>query len=305
MARYIGKRLIISVITIFILITVVFFLLRSLPGDPFSATTMLQKELIEKLRDFYGLDRPLWEQYVNYMKNLLQGELGYSMQYTNRTVTGIIKDSFPVSASLGLRALAVGWPCGILLGIVAARKRGKALDYICIFISIAAVSVPSFILATLLQYLFGVKLGILPVAQWKGFAYTILPVFSMAFGMLSSARGMRAYMLEVTSQDYIKTAKAKGVPERRLIWRHMFRNAMLPIVTGLGPMVAGILTGTFVIESIFVIPGLGSHFTKAIKGLDYTMAMGLVIFYSIFLVFANFMVDIGYVLVDPRVRITD
>ena len=303
MLKYVVKRFFISLLTLFILATVVFFLLHSLPGDPISSNNgILPKELMNKLRAHYGLDQPVWKQYIQYFANMFRGELGYSLKHANRTVASVIRESFHVSASLGLRGLALGYPIGVLLGVIAARRRGKPADYICIIIGILAISVPSFILARILQWIFSVKLGWLPVAQWKGFKYTILPVFCMAFGMMNG-RSMRAYMLEVVSQDYIKTAKAKGVPERRRVWRHMFRNAMLPMVTGLGPLVAGALTGTFVIETIFSIPGLGKQYVDAVKGLDYTLAMGLTTFFAAFLIFANFMVDLAYGLVDPRVRI--
>lgn len=302
MSRYIVKRLFISLITLFILTTVVFFMLRTLPGDPLATQTTLSPELREKLREFYGLDQPILKQYVMYLDNLIHGDLGYSMKHANRSVSSIIVTHFPVSADLGIRALIFGYPLGIILGVVAARKRGKTADYVCIFLGILAVSVPSFILARILQWIFAVELGILPVAQWKGFEYTILPVFCIAFSMMNG-RTMRSYMLEVTGQDYIKTAKAKGVPEGKRVWRHMFRNALLPVVTGLGPLVATTLTGTFVIENIFSIPGLGKQYVDSIKGLDYTLAMGLTIFFAAFLILANFIVDLCYSLVDPRVRV--
>jgi oligopeptide transport system permease protein len=261
-------------------------------------------EMQKRLMAYYGLDKPLIEQYFIYMGNLLQGNMGYSLKYTNRSVNSIIAGAFPVSASLGLRALAFALPVGLFLGVVSARKRGQAVDYLCVFISVIGISVPSFIMGTLLQYALGVKLHLLPIAQWKGFAYTILPTIAMGLSMIGSlTRTMRASMLEVTSQDYIKTAKAKGLSATQVVWNHQIRNALLPIVTGMGPLVAGVLMGTFVIEQIFAIPGLGQHFVTSIQALDYTMTLGLTIFFGAFLVTANFLVDLAYGLVDPRITI--
>lgn len=304
MAKYIARRLLISLVTIWLLATACFFLLRVLPGNPFQTDKLLTVEMQEKMISYYGLDRPLLEQYATYMSSLLRGDMGYSMKYTNRTVNSIIAQSFPVSASLGLRALAVAVPIGLLLGIVSARKRGKAVDYLCVFVSVIGVSIPSFIMGTFLQYIFAVKLQILPIAQWKTGLHMVLPTAALALALLASlTRVMRASMLEVIHQDYVKTARAKGLGEGKVVWSHQIRNAFVPIVTMLGPMVASVLMGTFVIEKIFAIPGLGQHFVNSITGLDYTMTMGLTIFYGAFLVAANFIVDIAYGLVDPRIRI--
>lgn len=255
---------------------------------------------------YYGLDRPLAEQYITYMGNLLHGDMGYSLKYTNRSVNSIITSAFPVSASLGLRSLAFALPVGLFLGVAAARKRGEAIDYLCVLISVIGMSVPSFIIGTLLQYAFGVKIPILPIARWEGFEYTILPTIAMGMALVASlTRNMRASMLEVTQQDYIKTAKAKGLSSVQIVWNHQLRNALLPIVTMLGPMVASVLMGTFVIEQIFAIPGLGQHFVMSIQALDYTMTLGLTIFFGAFLVVANFLVDIAYGFIDPRIRIAE
>jgi oligopeptide transport system permease protein len=306
MIRYIAKRILISFLTIWVIATASFFLLRILPGNPFQSDVVMTTEMRDQLMAHYGLDRPLWEQYLKYMTNALKGDLGYSFKYTGRSVDSIIAKHFPVSASLGLRAIAIGFPTGIFLGTVAARKRGTPADYLCVFISIVGISIPSFILASLTQYLFGVKLGVLPIAGWKGYMYTILPTFAMSLGMIAGeTRSMRASMLEVASQDYIKTAKAKGLSARQVVWRHQIRNALLPLLTGLGLRSASLLMGSLIIEQIFVIPGLGLYYTNAIRSLDYTMVMGLTIFYGSILVFTNFITDLSYGLVDPRVRVTD
>jgi len=304
LTRYILRRLLISIVTVWILATVCFFLLRLLPGNPFQTEKLLSMEMQQRMMSYYGLDRPLFSQYLTYLGNLLHGDLGYSIKYNNRSVNGIIAGAFPISASLGLRALAFGLPVGLFLGVISARRRGRAVDYMCVFVAVIGISVPSFIMGSFLQYVFSVKLGLLPVALWKGFAYTILPVLTMSFGMIAGlTRVMRASMLEVSMQDYMKTAKAKGISTRQTVIRHQMRNALIPIVTGLGPMVASILMGTFVIETIFAIPGLGQHFVSSIQSLDYTMTLGLTVFYGSFMVTANFLVDLAYGLVDPRIRI--
>lgn len=306
MRKYIIKRIFISLLTIWLLASVSFFLLRSLPGNPFQTEILLSAEVQEKMINYYGLNEPLYKQYFKYMGNLIQGDLGYSLKYVNRSVNSIIADSFPVSAELGLRALAIALPLGLLLGVIAARRRGKAADYMCVLVAVIGISVPSFIAGTLLQYSFSVKLDWFPVAQWKGFEYTILPSIAMGLGLLATlTRLMRASMLEVTTQDYIKTAKAKGLNESQIVWRHQLRNSLLPIVTVLGPLVANVLMGTFVVEQIFAIPGLGLHFVQSVQSLDYTMALGLTVFFGAFLVAANFIVDLVYGFIDPRIRVTD
>ena len=304
MAKYIAKRLIISIITIWLLATISFFLLRTLPGNPFQIDKILSVEMQEKMMSYYGLDKPLVEQYMTYLSNLVKGDLGYSLKYTNRTVNSIIKSTFPISADLGLRALALALPIGLFLGVISAKRRGTAVDYTCVFISVLGVSIPSFILGSFLQYIFALKLQILPIAQWKTSLHTVLPTVALALSLIASlTRIMRASMLEVTTQDYVKTAKAKGLSDFKVTWSHQIRNAMVPILTMLGPMVASVLMGTFVIEKIFAIPGLGQHFVNLITGLDYTMTMGLIVFYGTFMIAANFIVDIGYGLIDPRIRI--
>ena len=304
MPRYILSRVLISVLTIFLLATACFFLLRVLPGNPFQQGIVLDQQTIDRLNKYYGLDKPLHVQYFNYVRSLLGGDLGYSYKYPGRTVNSIIARNFPVSADLGLRALAVGFPLGLLLGCIAAKRRGQFADFACVFIAVLGISLPSFVLATLMQWLFGVKLGLLPISGWKGFSYSILPVFAMAMGSIASeTRSMRANMLEVISQDYSITAKAKGLGEWAVMVRHQIRNALVPMLTGLGMRVAGIIMGSLIIEQIFVLPGLGFYYTDAIKSLDYTMVMGITIFYGIILVFMNFLVDISYGLVDPRIRI--
>lgn len=303
MVRYILKRLWVSLFTILILITIVFFLVRMLPGDPFTSDKVTP-EIAKNMMRYYGLDKPLHVQYVHFMKNLLQGDLGYSLKYSGRTVNQIIATSFPKSADLGIRALIFAVVAGVLLGIVAALNQNKAWDKVSMFVAIIGISVPSFIIGGVLQYVFAVRLGWLPAAQWKGFAYTIMPSFALGLSTLALiARLMRASMLDVVRQDYIKTAKAKGLSQIYITRKYQIRNAILPVVTILGPTAAYLTTGTFVIEQIFAVPGLGRHYVVAIQNLDYSLTLGLTIFFGSFLVLMNFLVDVIYGIVDPRIRL--
>jgi len=303
MVKYVLKRAGMSIVTIFLLITVVFFLVRLMPGDPFNNGKMTP-EIQANMEAYYGFDKPLPVQYVKYLGNILQGDLGYSMKYTNRTVIDTIKGSFPYSFDLGIRALVFAISFGLVLGTLAALNRGKKLDFVCIMIAIIGTSVPDFIMGSVLQYFFGIKWGLLPVAQYLGFQYTILPSIAVGFYTLASiSRLMRAGMLEVVQQDYIKTAKAKGLSKWRITWKHQIRNAIMPVVTMLGPVVAAVLTGTFVIEALFAIPGMGKYYVESVQMQDYTMVLGMTIFYGSFLIIANLLVDIAYGLIDPRIRL--
>jgi oligopeptide transport system permease protein len=275
-----------------------------MPGDPF-ASDKLTPEIRENLVRYYGFDKPLIMQYFTYVGNLLQGDLGYSMFYPNLRVNDIILSAFPYSFDLGMRALSFAISLGIVLGITAALNRGRVLDFTCILIAIIGTSMPDFIIGALLQYFFGIKWGLFPVAQYKGLSYTILPSIALGFYTLALvSRVMRANMIEIIQQDYIKTAKSKGISKLRVITRHQIRNAILPVVTILGPLVAALLTGTFVIESIFAIPGMGKHYVQSIHNLDYTLILGMTVFYGTFLVIANMVVDLLYGIIDPRIRIS-
>ncbi len=304
MVKYILRRLAISLVTIWVIATASFFLLRLLPGNPFTSSQLLPADVVEQLMDYYGLNRPIMEQYATFMWNLLHFDFGYSLKYAGQSVNGIIAETFPVSAQLGLQAYILSLPLGILFGIIAAHKRGKPLDYILVGFAVLGVSVPVFIVASLLQYVFAIKLEWLPVAQWKSFAYTILPTLTLSFGSIAGrTRTMRTLMLEVISEDYVKTAKAKGLSSPMIIWRHQIRNAIIPLIPNLGMEIVGILMGSFVVEQIFTIPGIGAHFVKSVTSLDYTMTLGLTVFFGIFVVGANFIFDLIYGLVDPRIRV--
>lgn len=303
MAKYIIKRVLAAIATLFVLVTIVFFLVRLIPGDPWNDPKMTPT-VKENLMSYYGFDKPLVVQYGTYMKNLLQGDFGYSMKYSNKTVNDIIGETFKFSADLGIRALVMAVSFGLVLGILAALNRGKKLDFICVIVAIIGTSIPDFIMGAVLQYFFGIKWGLLPVAQYKGISYTILPATALAFYTLASvSKLMRSSMLEVVSQDYIKTAKAKGLSGVRVTVKHQIRNAIMPVLTMLGPTVASVLTGTFVVESIFAIPGMGKYYVESVSTNDYSVILGMTVFYGMFLIFCNLIVDIAYGLVDPRVRI--
>lgn len=303
MLKYILKRMGISLITILVLVSIVFVLVRLMPGDPFTSDK-LTPEIRANMESYYGFDKPLPVQYVRYIGNLLRGDLGYSIKYANLTVNRIIAESFPYSFDLGIRALTFAISFGLVLGIIASLNRGKKLDFFCIFIAILGTSVPDFIMGSVLQYFFGIKWGLLPVAQYKGFSYTILPAIAIGFYTLAMvSRVMRASMLEIVQQDYIKTAKSKGISSFRITWKHQIRNAIMPVITILGPVVASVLTGTFVIESIFAIPGMGKYYVESVTTQDYPIVLGMTVFYGTFLVIANMVVDILYGVVDPRIRV--
>ncbi|MCD8053481.1 MAG: ABC transporter permease [Lachnospiraceae bacterium] len=303
MLKYIAKRVVAAILTLWALVTIVFFLVRLLPGEPFTSAK-LTAEVAANMNAYYGFDKPLWQQYLTYMGNLLQGNFGYSMKYTNKTVNYIIGQTFPYSANLGIRALVFAVSFGLVLGIIAARKRGTKIDFFCVIVAIVGTSVPDFIMGAVLQYFFGIKWGLLPIAKYEGFEYTILPSVALGFYTLASvSRIMRSSMLEVTSQDYIKTARSKGLSEMRITCKHQIRNAIMPVMTMMGPTVASVLTGTFVIESIFVIPGMGKYYVDSITNSDYSMVLGMTVFYGFFLVLCNLIVDILYGVADPRVRI--
>jgi len=260
--------------------------------------------MLAKMMTYYGLDQPRFTQYLIFMKNLVHGDFGYSIKYVGQSVNGIIASTFPVSAQLGLQAYLLSFPLGILFGIIAARKRGKTVDYSLVGFSVLGVSVPVFILASLLQYIFAIKLGLFPVALWKGFSYTILPTITLAVGAVAGrTRTMRTLMLEVITEDYIKTAKAKGLSSFQIVWRHQIRNAIIPMIPSLGMEIVSILMGSFVVEQIFAIPGIGAYFVNSVQALDYTMTLGLTVFFGVFVVTANFVIDLIYGLVDPRIRV--
>ena len=304
MVKYTLKRLLMAIITLWVIITITFCLMHAIPGDPFSNEKRIPPDIMANLNSKYGLDKPLIEQYFIYMGNLLHGDFGTSFKYANRSVNSLIATGFPVSCTVGAVACAIGIVVGIVFGILAAINRGRWPDYLVIILSILCVSVPAFVFASLFQYVFGAKLRWLPVAEWKGPIYMVLPCIALGLRLIAHiARMMRTSMLDVLGQDYIMTARAKGLSEGQVIRRHTIRNAITPVVSVCGTMIAGTLVGSFVIENIFNIPGMGKYLVNAVKESDYTVILGMTAFYALVLVIVTFVVDILYVVVDRRVKL--
>ena len=306
MAKYILKRISYMILTLFIITSATFFLRHSIPGDPLA---YMAKNLPEQTRENYyakyGLDKPKTEQYGIFLKNLLtKGELGESLRYPGRSVTDTIMTNSKVSAVPGGLALLIGLVIGVLLGIIAALNRNKWPDYLVMFIAIIGITVPVFVLAAVLQYVFTVKFQVLPTTGWGKPENIILPVAVMCLGTIATyARYVKSNMLDVLGQDYILTAEAKGVDRFHVIKDHVLRNAFLPCLTILGGQISGIFTGAFVVEKIFGIPGLGFYYISSINDRDYTMIIGTTIFAAGLFVIAQLIIDIAYSILDPRIRI--
>ena len=307
MLKYIIKRLLAGVLTMVVLITVAFFMMHAMPGGPFSPSEEknVPKQVLERIAASYGLDQPVWKQYLNYWKNLLHGDLGISYK-TIGTVNEKIAGHFPYSARVGGLAVIFSLLIGIPMGLIAALYRGKAADMATLALATIGISVPVFVLSLLLGYLFSYKLKWLPTYGLDSWASYILPVVCLSFNPIAYiARQTRSSMLEALEQDYIRTARAKGVSELMVVAKHALKNALTPIITYLGPLVAGLLTGSFIVESRFAIPGLGYYFVRSISDRDYTMIMGIVIFFGLFVVICNLVSDILLAIVDPRVKLAN
>lgn len=306
MLKFTLKRFGYMLVTLFIAASISFMLIHAIPGDPLAGMARnLPPQIKANYYAKYGLDKPVIEQYGLFIKNALHGDLGESLQYPGRSVVKTISKYAPISARVGGQALLMGFTLGITLGIIAALNRGKWPDYLVMFIAILGISVPSFVVAALLQYGFTVKVQWLPTTGWGSFKHTVLPSIALSFASLATyARYMRANCLDVIGQDYIITAKAKGVSKISLVFKHIIRNAILPAITLLGPQIANIFIGAFVVESIFSIPGLGQYFVASVGERDYPMVMGQTIFVAALYIIALFVVDVVYGLIDPRIRVT-
>jgi oligopeptide transport system permease protein len=303
--RFLYKRFTSSFLSLTVVITATFFLMHSIPGDPFTQEQALPKEILASMKAHYGLDKPLLLQYIDYIKHLLCFDLGPSLKYPGRSVTEIIKEGFPISCMLGAQALFLSVSFGVLLGAIAAFFRGRWQDTLFIFWCILGISIPSFILGTFLQYLFSMKISLFPIARWGSYLHTVLPTLSLAaLPTTFIARLTRSSMIDVLEQDYILAAKAKGLSNIRIFSHHVLRNAMLPILSYLGPLTASILTGGFAVEKIFGIPGLGQWFVLSITNRDYTVIMGVTLFYAAFLLLCIFIMDIVSSYIDPRIPLT-
>jgi len=310
MLLYTIKRLIAGIITVWFIATATFIAMHTVPGDPLMNDKAVSKEIRANLEARYGLDKTLREQYFIYLTNMLQGDFGISFTQQNRRVNDIIRDHFPVSATLGMLAIFFAATGGIFWGSLTAIYRNRMPDVIIMFLVILGISVPSFVFAALGQLMLVninslVGYSMIPVAGWGTIWHMLMPALVLGLGTMAFlTRLMRSSMLEVVNEDYIRTAKAKGLSPTRIFFRHQLRNAILPVVTVLGPQIAVITTGGFVVELVFAIPGLGRYFVQAVQQLDYTVIMGTTVFYGAFLVLMVILVDILYGFIDPRVRLT-
>ncbi|MCG1681368.1 ABC transporter permease [Staphylococcus epidermidis] len=303
MTKYVLKRLCYMFVSLFIVITITFFLMKLMPGSPFN-DTKLNAQQKEILNEKYGLNDPVALQYVNYLKNVVTGDFGNSFQYHNMPVWDLVKPRLIPSMEMGITAMVIGIVLGLVLGVAAATKQNTWVDYTTTIISVIAVSVPSFVLAVLLQYVFAVKLEWFPVAGWEGFSTAILPSLALSATVLATvARYIRAEMIEVLSSDYILLARAKGNSTLKVLFGHALRNALIPIITIIVPMLAGILTGTLTIENIFGVPGLGDQFVRSITTNDFSVIMATTILFSTLFIVSIFIVDILYGVIDPRIRV--
>jgi len=300
------KRMMSSFAVLLAIITITFLLMHAIPGGPFSSEKKISPAIMRNIEQHYHLNDPLWKQYVDYMANLARFDLGPSFKYEGRRVNDMIRESFPVSLELGAVSIGLAILIGIPAGAIAALRQNKWQDYITMLLATLGVSVPSFVLATLLVYVFALKLSLLPAALWGGIEYIILPALALGSHPTAFiARLTRSSMLEVLAQDYIKTARGKGLSEFVILYRHALRNALIPVVTYIGPMAAGILTGSFIIETIFAVPGLGRHFVTSIYNRDYTVILGVTVFYSVLVICLNLLVDLIYPQLDPRIKLTE
>lgn len=292
------------VLTVLLIATLTFFLMHAIPGSPFDDDRTSNPTIQENLEKYYKLDQPLPVQYANYLKAIVTFDFGPSIKKPNDSVNSLLARGFPISFELGIITILVAVLSGVTLGTLAALRHNGIIDYLAMTFAVIGISIPNFILATLLIQIFAGELKWLPAATWQSPLHMILPTLALATGpMAIIARLTRSSMLEVLTQDYIKMARAKGLKPSRIIIRHALRNAMMPVVTIMGTMLAGILTGTFVIERIFAIPGMGKYFVESINNRDYPVIMGSTVFYSAFLVFMLFLVDIVYGILDPRIKL--
>lgn len=308
MLRYILKRLMAGILTIWVIITITFVLMHAVPGNPFQMKeeNKTPPEVMARLEQKYGLDKPLWQQYLRYLNDILHGDFGISFKKADTSVNEIIDRGFPASAKVGVIAVVVSVIMGLALGIVSAIKRGKWMDWFSMIFATIGISIPAFVISVLMLYIFCYYWKVLPsfgLTSWKHF---ILPVACLAFSPTAYiARLTRSSMLEVMRADYIRTARAKGISEKMVILRHALRNAILPVVTYLGPLVASMLTGSFVVERLFSIPGIGREYVDGISSRDYSVILGMTAFFGIFVIVANLVVDILYGVIDPRVKLND
>lgn len=306
LGRFLVKRTLTMVVTLLVIITITFVMMHAIPGGPFTREKALPDAVLAALNQKYHLDDPLWKQYVDYVKGVLSFNLGPSFQRAGVTVNDLIVEGFPATLKIGLTSVLVIIVVGIPLGIISALKQNKWQDGLVMFIATLGVTIPSFVMATGIIYIFSAKYNVLPSNGLTSWKHMIGPVIALSgFSLSFVARLTRSSMLEVLQQDYIRTARAKGLSNNKVIYKHALKNALIPVVTYLGPMIASLLTGSFVIEKVFAIPGMGKHFVESVGNRDYTVLMGITIFYALFLVVMVLLVDILYSFIDPRIKMED
>lgn len=304
--KYVLKRVFFMIITLWLIATITFFLMQLLPGTPYTNQERLSPETIEMLNKQVGLDKPVIVQYGIYLSNLLQGDFGISFQFKNQPVAHLLAGRIGPSLQLGLQAIVFGTVLGTILGTISAMKQNTWADTSSTLVAILGRSIPNFVFAVLLQYIFAIKLQVLPIAKWDGFVYTILPTIALAMSPLAdSARFIRTEMVEVLHSDYVELAKAKGLSRWEIAFKHGLRNSLIPLMTLLGPLAVALMTGSLVVENIFAIPGIGEQFVKSITTNDYPTIMAVTILYSFMLIFVILIVDLLYGLVDPRIRVSE
>lgn len=307
MFRFIGRRLLVAIPTLFLVITVAFFMMRAAPGSPFDTDRKLSPEIEKNVLAKFGMNKPLHEQYVDYLAGVARGDLGPSLKYRDKTVLDILQENYKPSLRLGLSAILIAAVMGVSLGVLAALRQNRSLDYGVMTVAILGVCIPTFVTAPLLVLVFASKLGWLPSAGWNDGALVnmVLPVTVLALPQIAIiSRLTRAGMIEVLHSNYIRTARAKGLPEHRIVGKHALRAAILPLVSYLGPACAGLITGSLVVEKIFNLPGLGKFFVISALQRDYTVVMGMVIFYAALILVLNLIADLLYAALDPRVRLS-
>ena len=304
MLRYVARRLVIMLVTLFVIISLTWFMSQLLPGTPF-ADEKLSDSARQQLYAKYGLDDPLPVQYFRYMVNVVQGDLGNSFYFENRSVTSVIMDGAPISGFIGVQAIVFGLVPGLVLGVVAALWHNSILDYTATVVAILGISVPSFVLGPIMQYWLGYKWELLPIAFFESWAHSIMPSACLAvFVIAIVARYIRAEMLEVLGQDYVTLAKAKGLSRVAVVMRHVLRNSLIPLVTVLLPLMVGLVTGSIIVENIFAVPGIGDLFVRCIFVNDYAVILGTTIFFAVFFIVAYLVQDILYAIIDPRIRVS-
>ncbi len=306
MFSFVIRRLLSSIPTLFVVITVSFFMMKAAPGGPFDRERQLPPEIEANILRAYDLDKPVYEQYFIYIKNILRGDFGPSYKYLDFTVTDLISRGFPVSLELGIYAITIAIMAGVSLGIIAALKQNTLFEYIVMAFAMTGIAIPNFVMAPLLTLIFGVYLSMLPVAGWGGgaFQYKILPAIALALPQIAYiARLTRGSMVEVMNSNFIRTARAKGLREKIVVIRHALKGGLLPVASYIGPAAAAVITGSVVIESIFDVPGIGRYFVNGALNRDYPVVMGVVIFYAILIILLNLLVDLIYGFLDPRVKL--